>query len=98
MSDELNKSQTADDSPNPGGEFLLRTTEDGQSRVEYRFENKTIWLTQALIGELYDRSKKTISERLHNLFAEGELEADSVVRNSRPTATDCLAYNLPAAA
>lgn len=78
----------------PAGEFLLYTTEDGKSRVECRFENETIWLSQALMGDLYDRSKKTISEHLKNLFEEGELEADSVVRNFRTTAADGKAYDV----
>jgi len=78
----------------PTGEFLLYTTEDGKSRVECRFENETIWLSQALMGELYDRSKKTISEHLKNLFEEGELEPDSVVRNFRTTAVDGKAYDV----
>ncbi len=78
----------------PASEFLLYTTEDGKARVECRFENETIWLSQALMGELYNRSKKTISEHLKNLFEEGELEADSVVRNFRTTATDGKDYDV----
>lgn len=83
MNDELPDS--------PTGEFLLYSTEDGKARVECRFENETIWLSQALIGELYDRSKKTISEHLKNLFEEGELMPDSVVRNFRTTAAELIA-------
>lgn len=78
----------------PGGEFILYTTEDGQTRIECRFEDETIWLSQALIGELYDRSKQTISEHLVNLFEEGELDADSVVRNFRTTAADGKLYTV----
>lgn len=78
----------------PTGEFLLYSTEDGQARVECRFENETIWLSQASMGELYDRSKKTISEHLKNLFEEGELDADSVVRNFRTTAADGKSYEV----
>jgi hypothetical protein len=78
----------------PSGEFILYTTEDGQTRIECRFENETIWLSQALMGELYDRSKKTISEHLKNLFDEGELDENSVVRNFRTTAADGKAYGV----
>jgi len=84
----------ADDHPVPQGEFLLYTTEDGKTRVECRFEDETIWLSQALMSELYDRSKKTLSEHLKNLFEEGELEANSVVRNFRTTAADGKAYDV----
>lgn len=78
----------------PGGEFLLYTTEDGRTRVECRFVDETIWLSQALMAELFDRSKKTISEHLKNLFAEGELNPDSVVRFFQTTANDGKTYSV----
>lgn len=78
----------------PIGEFLLYTTKDGQSRVECRFENETIWLSQALMAGLFDRSKKTISEHLKNLFEEGEIDPISVVRNFRTTAADGKHYEV----
>lgn len=85
----------------PIGEFLLYESEDGKSRVECRFQDETIWLSQALMAGLFDRSKKTISEHLTNLFAEGELKENSVVRNFRTTASDgkdyqVIFYNLEA--
>jgi hypothetical protein len=82
------------ESQQPSGEFLLYTTDDGTVRVECRFADETIWLSQALIAELYDRSKQTISEHLQNLFEEGELNADSVVRNFRTTAADGKDYDV----
>jgi len=78
----------------PSGEFILYTTEDGKSRVECRFENETLWLSQALMGELFGRSKKTISEHLKNLFEEEELDQNSVVRNFRTTANDGKSYDV----
>ena len=78
----------------PGGEFILYTTDDGNSKVECRFENETLWLSQALMGELFGRSKKTISEHLKNLFDEEELEPNSVVRNFRTTASDGKSYDV----
>ncbi len=78
----------------PCGEFILYTTEDGKTRVECRFEEETIWLSQALMAELYGRSKKTISEHLQNLFDEGELDPVSVVRNFRTTASDGKEYSV----
>jgi hypothetical protein len=67
----------------PIGEFLLYTTEDGQSRVECRFENETIWLSQALIGELFDRDVRTINEHLKNLYEEEELLPEATIRKFR---------------
>lgn len=82
------------DQPAPASEFILYTTEDGNTRVECRFEEETIWLSQAIMAELYSRSKKTISEHLKNLFEEGEISMDSVVRNFRTTAADGKNYDV----
>ena len=97
MSDDIKKAQhsaVSSEHSQRVGEFLLYTTEDGQSRVECRFENETIWLSQALMAELFSRSKKTISEHLKNLFDEEELNLDAVVRNFQTTASDRKSYDV----
>jgi hypothetical protein len=76
------------------GNLIIYQTEDGHSKVECRLVDETIWLSKALMGELFDRSKKTISEHLQNLFGEGELNPDSVVRNFRTTAADDKSYDV----
>lgn len=76
------------------GNLVIYQTEDGQARIECRLVDETIWLSQALMGELFDRSKKTISEHLQNLFEEGELDPNSVVRNFRTTAADGKSYDV----
>ncbi|EPG2134619.1 virulence RhuM family protein [Providencia stuartii] len=78
----------------PQGEFVLFTSVDGQTRVECRFESDTLWLSQAMIGELYGKAKATISEHIKNIFAEGELNENSVVRFYRTTAADGKSYNV----
>lgn len=75
------------------GHLVVYQTEDGRARIECRLVDETIWLSQGLIGELFDRSKKTISEHLQNLFEEGELDPASVVRNFRTTAADGKSYD-----
>ncbi|MBI9108905.1 MAG: hypothetical protein JEZ04_19335 [Spirochaetales bacterium] len=67
----------------PVGEFLLYTTEDGQSQVECRFVDETIWLSQALLAELFDRDVRTINEHQKNIFNEKELKQAATIRNSR---------------
>lgn len=97
MSDDIKKAQhpaVSSEHSSRVGEFLLYTTEDGQSRVECRFENETIWLSQALMAELFSRSKKTISEHLKNLFNEEELNPNAVVRNFQTTASDRKSYDV----
>lgn len=78
----------------PGGEFVLYQTEDGQSRIQCQLVDGTIWLSQMQMGELFQRSKQTISEHLQNIFEEGELPENSVVRNFRTTAADGKAYDV----
>ncbi|WP_226572745.1 virulence RhuM family protein [Mangrovibacter yixingensis] len=78
----------------PHGEFVLFTSADGRTRVECRFESDTLWLSQAMIGELYGKAKATISEHIKNIFAEGELDENSVVRFYRTTAADGKSYNV----
>ena len=52
------------DEPLPNSEIILYQTEDGQTRVQCRFENETPWLTQALIAELFQKDVRTINEYL----------------------------------
>ncbi|WP_037339337.1 RhuM family protein, partial [Saccharospirillum impatiens] len=61
------------DSPEPTGEFILYTTEDGSTRVECRFEDETLWLSQALMAQLFDTTPQNITLHLKSLFEEGEL-------------------------
>ena len=70
-------------SPAPGDEFLLYQTEDGRTRIQCRFENETIWLTQALISELFQVTVPTVNEHLKGIFAEGELAAGATIRKFR---------------
>lgn len=71
-------------------EIILYQTEDGQTKIQTRLENETVWLSQAQMATLFGKAKSTISEHIKNVFEEGELLQDSVVRNYRTTATDYL--------
>lgn len=65
--------------PQPG-EFLLYETEDGRTRVECRFVEDSLWLTQALMADLFQVTVPTINEHLKTIFAEGELLAEATIR------------------
>lgn len=67
----------------PQGEFVLFTGADGQTRVECRFELDTLWLSQAVIAELYDKDVRTINEHLINIYKEGELVQNATIRKFR---------------
>ena len=75
------------------GEIVIYKSEDGHIKVDVLFEGETVWLTQAQICDLFGKSKSTISEHIKNIFEEGELNIDSVVRNFRTTASDGKEYD-----
>ncbi|MBN1347374.1 MAG: virulence RhuM family protein [Phycisphaerae bacterium] len=79
--------------PSSPGEFLIYQAEDGLTRVRVRVEQETVWLTQKQMGELFEKDVRTISEHIRNVFEEGELPRDSVIRNLRITAADGKQYN-----
>lgn len=73
--------------------IIIYQTEDGNTKIETRLEDETVWLTQAQLCELFQKSKATVSEHIKNIFDENELDANSVVRNFRTTAADGKNYN-----
>ena len=75
------------------GEIILYQTADGRTKIDVKLENETVWLTQTQLCLLFDKSKSTISEHISNIFKEGELVEESVVRNFRTTATDGKPYD-----
>lgn len=78
---------------NSTAEFLIFTGQAGEQSIEARYESETVWLTQKLIAALFDVSIPTINEHLKNIFDTGELDADSVIRKFRITATDGKSYS-----
>ncbi|HHL45746.1 MAG TPA: hypothetical protein ENJ24_04175, partial [Gammaproteobacteria bacterium] len=60
--------------------------------IEVRLEAETVWLTQAQMAELFEKTKQNISLHIRNIFKEGELEEDSVVKESLTTAADGKRY------
>lgn len=70
------------------GEILLYQTEDGRTRVECRFAEDTIWLSQALIGELFGVSVPTVNEHLKGIYADEELAPEATIRKFRIVRTE----------
>ena len=75
-------------------EIIIYQTEDGSTKIDVKFEEETVWLTQAQLCELYQTSKSNISEHIKHIFEEGELEEVSVVRKFRTTGADGKNYNI----
>ncbi len=88
----------------PGGELVLYQTEDGRTRIECRFANETLWLSQALIAELFQVTVPTVNEHLRNLYNEGELASEATIlkfrivrrEGTREVAREIEHYNLDA--
>jgi hypothetical protein len=78
---------------NSTAEFLVFTTQSGEKGIEVRVEDETVWLTQKLIGVLFDKGRSTITEHLQNIFQTGELDENAVCRDFRHTAEDGKDYS-----
>ena len=86
------------------GELILYKTNDGQVEIQLRAKNKTVWLTQKEVSELFNTSKDNVSLHLKNIYKEGELtekattEESSVVQSEggRLIRRTLKLYNLPA--
>jgi len=66
-------------------EILIYQNPDGNIKIDVRLEEETVWLTQAQMGQLFGKDKRTISEHIGNIFKEGELDDKVVVRKFRTT-------------
>jgi hypothetical protein len=67
--------------PTGKGEILLYQTEDGRTRVECRFQDETIWLTQAAMAELFQTTTPNVNIHLRNIYAEGELVEGATIKD-----------------
>lgn len=66
----------------PKSSLILYQTDDGRTRIECRFENETIWLTQALIAELFDVTPQNVTIHLKAIYEEGELDESATCKES----------------
>lgn len=78
---------------NSTAEFLVFTSQSGGNTIEVRVQDETVWLTQNLIAELFQTTKQNISLHLKNIFQDGELDENSVVKDFLTTAADGKNYN-----
>lgn len=66
-------------------QIIIYKTEDGQTKIEVKMENETVWLSQKQMAELFQKDVKTINEHIKNVFLEGELAESSVIRKFQHT-------------
>ena len=68
--------------------IVIYQTEDGKTQLDVKWENETVWLTQAQLVQLFDSSKANVSEHIKHIYEDGELAADSTVRKFRTVQTE----------
>ena len=67
----------------PDSDVLLYQTEDGQTRVEVRLRDETVWLSQKLMADLFQKDVRTINDHIKNTLAEGEQASETTIRKFR---------------
>ncbi len=72
--------------------FVIFKTDKGKVNIDVFFTDDTLWLTQKLMAELFETTKQNVSQHLQNIFEEGELEENSVVKKFLTTASDGKTY------
>jgi len=73
-------------------DLILYQTEDGQTRIEIRLQDETVWMSQKLMAELFQTSVPNINMHISNIFEEGELASDSVIKDFLTTTADGKNY------
>lgn len=83
-------------------EIIIYQTQDGQTKIDVRLENETVWLTQNQMAELFQTTKQNVSSHIKNIFEEGELSENSTVKDyltvqqegNRKVSRNVFHYNL----
>jgi len=65
------------------GDIIIYQTDDGIVRLDVRLEDKTVWLTQQQMAELYESSRANVVEHIKHIYAEGELQEEATCRKFR---------------
>jgi hypothetical protein len=73
--------------------IFVAASGDDETSIEMRYEDENIWLTQKMMAELYGVDVRTVNEHIQNIFRDGELQEDSVIRKFRITAADGKSYD-----
>lgn len=78
---------------NNKSQIIIYKTENGQTKIDVRFDGNTVWLTQSALAELFQTTKQNISQHIKNIFDEDELQQNSVVKDFLTTAADGKDYS-----
>lgn len=67
-------------SDTPGGEVIVYRTDDGRNRIQVLLAGETVWLTQAMMSDLYESTKQNISLHIQNIYDDDELTPGATVK------------------
>ena len=73
---------------NNNQQIVIYQTESGETQIDVRLEQETVWLSQAQLVELFGRERSVITKHINNVFAEGELDEKSNVQNLHIASSD----------
>jgi len=68
---------------NNGPGFLMYQTENGNTRIQVRLEDETVWMTQKAMADLFQKGIPTINEHIKHIYSEGELMEETTIRKNR---------------
>ena len=77
---------------NQNSQIVIYKDQNGNIKIDVRFDGNTVWLTQDALSALFEKGRSTITEHIQNIFIEGELDVNSVCREFRRTGTDGKDY------
>lgn len=78
---------------NQNNQIIIYSDASGQTKIEVKLEDETLWLSQKQMAELFDKNVPTINEHIKNIFSEGELEENRTIRKFRIVRFRDLKYN-----
>ena len=88
----IQRNRTMTEMQNNEGQILLYQTEDGRQRIEVHLQDESVWLSQKLMAELFQTTPQNVNMHLKNIFSEGEVLGDAVIKESLITASDGKKY------
>lgn len=74
-------------------EIIIYQTQDGKTKIDVKVKDETVWLNQSQMADLFETTKQNVSQHIRNIFDEGELQENSVVKDFLTTAQDGKNYN-----
>ncbi len=79
---------------NQNSQIVIYKDQNGKIKIDVRFEDETVWLTQNAMAELFKTTKQNVGQHIKNIFKEGELAGNSVCRKFQHTASDGKKYEV----